>query len=319
MGRRSKQYKDTGPVARETAQRLLELAQMPELPLRERVRAVVRIAHDVRDIGSSLMPEHRSGRARILAYLLEHIGQLVPGEELFAVAGIDDWGRRVRELRVEKGWSIFSGATFAQLAEEDQLELASLEQALGIPVQAIGIEDYILVHSEPDKFAADHWRTLKILRNANMNVQDKVLALLRASVGQPISGEQFRYIAHEKSEWARRIRELRTEQGWPVLTRMQGRPDIPMGSYVLEEDRQAPPHDREISDAVRIEVLKRDQFRCRVCNWGRDQLDPADPRKFLELHHVHEHAKGGGNSADNLTTLCNVHHDQVHAGTLILP
>lgn len=35
-------------------------------------------------------------------------------------------------------------------------------------------------------------------------------------------------------------------------------------------------------------------------------------RNRLELHHIVNHVKKGKNSADNLVTLCNVHHDLIH-------
>ena len=97
---------------------------------------------------------------------------------------------------------------------------------------------------------------------------------------------------------------------------MQGRLDLDVGEYFLEEDRQAPKHDRNISDDVRVKVLERDAFSCSFCNWMREHLSRDDPRKFLELHHITNHAAGGENTVENLTTLCNVHHDQVHRGTL---
>lgn len=43
---------------------------------------------------------------RMLAYLLLHVGESVPGEALAGVACIDSWARRLRELRVEHGWPI---------------------------------------------------------------------------------------------------------------------------------------------------------------------------------------------------------------------
>ncbi|WP_323985578.1 HNH endonuclease [Klebsiella aerogenes] len=36
------------------------------------------------------------------------------------------------------------------------------------------------------------------------------------------------------------------------------------------------------------------------------------PRTFLELHHIEHHADGGENTLENLITLCNVCHDEVH-------
>jgi hypothetical protein len=42
-----------------------------------------------------------SAKARIRAYLIDHVGETVHGEELAEVSGILAWSRRVRELRVE--------------------------------------------------------------------------------------------------------------------------------------------------------------------------------------------------------------------------
>ncbi len=55
---------------------------------------------------------------------------------------------------------------------------------------------------------------------------------------------------------------MRTEEGWPIVTKNTGRDDLPVGVYVLEEDRQAYVHDRKIPDPVRVAVLTRDHFRC---------------------------------------------------------
>jgi hypothetical protein len=131
-------------------------------------------------------------------------------------------------------------------------------------------------------------------------------------VGKPITGEELAYIAKDAREWNRRTRELRTEEGWPIKTKMSGRPDLPTGVYILEENKQAEPHDRHISDSVRVEVLTRDYFACRHCGWSQDQATQEDPRRFLELHHLEHHATGGSNEENNLVTLCNVHHDEVH-------
>lgn len=320
MGRRSKQYKDVPAAAADTSAALEEFAKLDaSVPLRERVKVLAPIAYGVRDIGSSLMPGHSSGFARILEYLRQNVGQIVPESELFVVAGIDDWARRLRELRVEHGWPIYSGVTFRQLAAEDPEQLASIEEYLGFSVAKLRPEEYVLLENSPDAHAAAHWKLLKSLRNSKASLQDRMLSLLRQSVGQPITGEQFRYIAGKANEWPRRLRELRTEEGWPVQTRMQGRPDLPVGSYVLVEDRQAEPHDRKISDPVRSAVLERDKFSCRHCGWSLDTRHPDGPKQFLELHHVHEHALGGANTVENLVTLCNVDHKAVHRGTLTLP
>jgi hypothetical protein len=63
-----------------------------------------------------------------------------------------------------------------------------------------------------------------------------------------------------------------------------------------------------IAPATRRAVRIRDQRRCVVpgCRNAR----------FLDLHHIGLRSEGGGNEADNLVTLCGLHHRAVHRGTL---
>ena len=131
-------------------------------------------------------------------------------------------------------------------------------------------------------------------------------------MGRPVTGEELRYVAKGATAWARRVRELRTEYGWPVVTKMHGRPDLPVGAYLIEADRQAPVHDRQIPDAVRRAVLRRDDYKCVECGWTRALWNPDDPR-HLEAHHLEHHADGGENVEDNLITVCNICHDVIHA------
>jgi 5-methylcytosine-specific restriction endonuclease McrA len=111
---------------------------------------------------------------------------------------------------------------------------------------------------------------------------------------------------------------LRTEEGWPITTKNTGRPELPIGVYVLEEDRQLPAHDRNITDGDRVLVLERDGYQCTNpdCQWDYARKHPNDPRQYLELHHIIHHASHGSNLPKNLLTLCNVCHDRVHSGDL---
>ncbi|MBI1406027.1 MAG: HNH endonuclease [Caulobacter sp.] len=294
--------------------------RLADADLRDQVRSLVPVFHELRQLGCSLLPEDPgSARGRIIAYLLRYPMTLIDGDELLVISGIGEWARRVRELRVQFGWWIYTGVTLRELAEDNPDAAVELSDRLGVPIDQIRPDHYLLVSTEQDRDSAHRWNVLNGIRKQRMGVKAKVLAYLRANVGKPVTLEELRYLAGDKSEWARRVRELRTEEGWPIFTRMQGRPDLPVGSYVLDEDKQAPEHDRQIPDDVRIEVLERDGFACRQCGWTRDQLRPEDPRKFLELHHIEHHRDGGPNTTENLVTLCNVHHDQVHAGRLIAP
>jgi hypothetical protein len=286
--------------------------------LRGQVRSLVPALHALRDLGCALIPREqaRSARERMLVYLQRYPRTVIDGDELLVISGIGEWARRIRELRVQFGWSICSGVTFQDMVEADPQTAAALGEELGVELSNVRPDQYVLLDAEQDRDAAHRWNTLNTIRKQKGGVKSKIIAYLRANVGYPVTLEELRYLAGDKSEWARRIRELRTEDGWPIFTRMQGRPDLPVGSYVLDEDKQAEEHDREIPDDVRIAVLERDSFACVECGWTRDQARPEDPRRFLELHHVTAHRDRGENSVENLVTLCNVHHDMVHAGRM---
>lgn len=275
--------------------------------LRNKVLALLPIFHSLRDLGASLIPTSETATAardRILQYLRAYPQVVIDGDELMVVAGIQDWPRRVRELRSQFGWRIASGLTMREM-------LAAEGQDAGTQA-AIAPGDYILLDATQDKEAAHRWHLANETRRMKGNVSDRLLTYLRKNVGSQITGEELRYVARNATEWARRIRELRSEQGWPILTKASGRPDLPIGVYVLEADRQSPVHDRNILDGVRRAVLRRDEYRCTECGWNQGLWNRSDAR-HLELHHRRHHVHGGENTEQNLVTLCTVCHDAVHA------
>lgn len=283
--------------------------------LREQVLGLVPANHLLRDLGGSLMANDtaRSARGRILAYLQAYFGEVIAGDELMVVAGISEYARRIRELRVQFGWKIVSGMTISGIAADQ--DAAELDRA---DIPAMKPTDYLLVEAEADRESAYRWNVANEIRKSRSSVKSKILRYFRENVGQHVSGEELAYLARNASEWARRVRELRTEDGWPIVTRQTGNQELPVGIYVLKRDRQAPAHDRRIKDRVRVAVLKRDNRRCRheledgtVCGWHPDDRN-IDDYRFLELHHVVAHAKGGPNEADNLITVCNFCHDEIH-------
>jgi hypothetical protein len=275
--------------------------------LRKKVLSLVPAHNLLRDLGSSLITKEdaSSARDRIIYYMSKYPQTIISGNELMVVAGIGEWARRVRELRVQFGWSIISGVT----AKEMQAEETNIDY---LDVPAIGPDDYILIDPDQDKEAAFRWNAANEIRRKKVGVREKILEFLRRNTGEKVSGEELRYVANNRTEWARRTRELRTELGWPIVTKTTGRPDLSIGVYLLEQDRQAPVHDRQIPDPVRRNVLVRDQHRCVECKWSHDKWNRSDSR-HLEVHHVKPHAQRGLNTEDNLVTLCNVCHDRVHS------
>lgn len=322
MAKKSKQPKASCEYLEELKKLLSDFSDELERPdLRERVRALIPSFEMIRRLGVSLMPDqmHEGARDRILAYFLKYPRTVIDGDELMVISGIGEWGRRVRELRVEFGWAINSGATYKEMAADlkkdgEKESLAALKTDLGVDPFSLRPEQYVLTSTDQDRDAAFRWNVLNSIRKSGDSVRDKILSYLKENVGKPVLGEELRYLSPSKTEWARRVRELRTEQGWSIASRMSGRPDLPVGVYVLEHQRQARENDRKISDPVRVNVLTRDDHRCQApgCGWSYPDRKPGDPRQFLELHHIEHHARGGTNSEENLVTLCNMHHDEVH-------
>jgi hypothetical protein len=274
--------------------------------LRRKVLALVPIFSKLRNLGKALIPSAYSAAARdrILFYFQKYPRIVIEGDELLVVSGIQDYPRRLRELRVQFGWAIASGVTIKEMRESDEFEIPE-------PFAAMKPDQYVLLDSNQDRDSAHRWAIANTIRKQPISVKDKILQFLRANVGRPVTGEELRYVAGNKTEWARRVRELRTEQGWPVATRNTGLPDLAVGVYVLQADRQSPAHDRVIPDDVRRAVLRRDDYRCKQCGWSHREWNASDPR-HLEIHHIEHHAKGGSNEPVNLKTLCTICHDKLH-------
>lgn len=309
MTAKRKMKKTEPETLRRELARLIENfeAELRSGELRTKVLALIPIFHGLRKLGKALLPAEcaSAARDRILYYLCNYPRTVISGDELLVVSGIQEYARRVRELRVQLGWAIASGVSLREMGEDGAVEVPD-------ELKAMKPSDYVLLDAKQDREAAHRWNMANTIRKQHGSVREKILEFLRANVGRGVTGEELRYVAGNKTEWARRVRELRTELGWPVATKSTGRPDLPVGVYVLQGDRQSPEHDRNIPDDVRGEVLRRDGYECKRCSWSHKEWNPSNPR-HLELHHIEHHAKGGRNIKENLKTLCNVCHDKVHA------
>lgn len=263
--------------------------------LREEVRVLAKVLSSIRGFSKTRLEgliTATGARERILQYLSLFVGEAIDGDELEVVSGIHEYPRRVRELRVQDGYKI----------------------ATGVTRKGLRTDQYVLDDARPDKAEAERWQIANQIRRTGGSVKSRMLALLKAYQGKPVSVEQFRYVG--KGADMRRVRELRTQEGWRITTRFTGRPELPPDVYVLEGLDQLPLHDRKIEPEVYDSVLKRDNYSCRKCGWKVADRREGEKRQFIELHHVEHHKDGGTNNPENLITLCNVHHDIVHRSKL---
>lgn len=271
---------------------------------REKVLLLVEANRSLGKLGKHSNPGVASvgARERIRLYLLENVGVVLEATELAVVSGISEYGRRVRELRVQDGYKILTGH--------------SRDPEIGIDLKP---REYLLVDPEPDVSAARRWHIAnRIRKEREGGSRGRLLRYLLANVGQVVTNEELAYVAKAK-EFGRRVRELRTEEGFAIATRFTGRPDLKMGEYILESaERMAEPHDRNIPFDVQKEMYERAGNACEMCGWNHQKRRRNDPR-ILELHHIAEHAAGGPNTPENLVVLCSRCHDDIHAERRDLP
>jgi hypothetical protein len=92
--------------------------------LRPKVLALIPIFHGIRDLGKALIPQAlaSAARDRILYYFRQYPKVIINGDELLVVSGIQEYARRLRELRVQQGWAIASGVTIKEMREAEAEE-----------------------------------------------------------------------------------------------------------------------------------------------------------------------------------------------------
>lgn len=119
--------------------------------------------------------------------------------------------------------------------------------------------------------------------------------------------EELRKVAGGITEWARRIRELRNEEGYQILTH-NDRSELRQGQYLLEDSKPIPAFQREISKELRAQVLDRNGFTCQMCGAVAGEPHPYDPGRKTRLHigHIIDKSVGGADEITNLRAICSV-------------
>lgn len=132
-----------------------------------------------------------------------------------------------------------------------------------------------------------------------------ILDFFLANIGRVIEGEEVRQISGNVSEWGRRVRELRDEEGYQILTH-RDRADLKPGQYLLETDKRVPAFARSISKETRAYVLERNGYTCQMCGLAAGDSDPFDPNRTVRLTigHIIDKSKGGQDIPNNLRAVC---------------
>ena len=139
--------------------------------------------------------------------------------------------------------------------------------------------------------------------------KQKLREYLVSRVGQVLTSKELLEASGGATQWARRIRELRNDEGWPIRTH-NDLASLKPGEYILES---LPPlgdvkysFQQAISQRVRAQVLERNGYTCQMCGAKAGDPDEQSPGRKVRLHlsHIQDKSLGGTNELANLRALC---------------
>lgn len=134
----------------------------------------------------------------------------------------------------------------------------------------------------------------------------KLREFFLANVGKILDSDTLRDVAGT-SEWGRRVRELRNEEGMNIITH-NDRSNLKVGEYLLSDLKIKPAFERGISKETRAFVLDRNGFTCQMCGAAAGEPHPYDQGRKTRLHigHIIDKSMGGTDEPNNLRAICSV-------------
>lgn len=143
---------------------------------------------------------------------------------------------------------------------------------------------------------------------AKNGAKAKLRAHFLNNIGRVMDSAELSQVSGSKSEWARRVRELRQDEGYKILTH-NDRSGLKPGQYLLEDATPEPTFEETISKEMRALVLDRNGFTCQMCGAAAGEPHPYDPTRKtrLQIGHIIDKSKGGTSKDPALLrALCSV-------------
>jgi hypothetical protein len=153
-----------------------------------------------------------------------------------------------------------------------------------------------------------------------LGARSKLRSYFLENIGRVMGSGELREASGGTSEWARRVRELRTEEGYQILTH-NDRSDLKPGQYLLTDPKPVPAFERSISKESRAFVLDRNGFTCQMCGAVAGEPHPYDEgrKTRLQIGHIIDKSMGGKDEAGNLRAVCSVCNEGARNLTLDRP
>ncbi len=132
-----------------------------------------------------------------------------------------------------------------------------------------------------------------------------ILDYFLANVGKIVESREIQAASGGVVEWARRVRELRNEEGYQILSH-KDRADLKPNQYLLQSLKRVPAFKRNISKETRAWVLERNGYTCQMCGLAAGDADPFGNNRTVRLTmgHIIDKSLGGSDSPQNLRAVC---------------
>jgi hypothetical protein len=159
-----------------------------------------------------------------------------------------------------------------------------------------------------------------VTNRKSVGARAKLRAHFLANIGRVMGSNELREVAGGISEWGRRVRELRTEEGYLILTH-NDLSELKPGEYLLKTAKPQPAFERAISKETRAFVLDRNGFTCQMCGAVAGEPHPYEPSRKTRLHigHVIDKSMGGNDEPANLKAICSICNEGASNVTLTRP
>lgn len=132
-----------------------------------------------------------------------------------------------------------------------------------------------------------------------------ILEYFLENLGNILTSADIQAASGGVSEWARRVRELRNEEGYQILSH-KDRADLKPNQYLMLTDKRLPAFKRGISKETRAWVIERNGYTCQMCGVAAGDPDPLGINRTVRLTmgHIVDKSKGGDDSPNNLRAVC---------------
>lgn len=132
-----------------------------------------------------------------------------------------------------------------------------------------------------------------------------ILEFFLSNIGKVLESRDIQRVSGGAVEWARRVRELRNEDGYQILS-YKDRANLKKNQYLMETIERVPAFARGISKETRAWVLERNGYTCQMCGVAAGDPDPLGGNRTVRLTmgHIIDKSKGGDDTPQNLRAVC---------------